>query len=482
MAVDKLEGVDSAIKRDLAKLNERLDHRARLHRTLQSYETGNSPLPAAIQRAGITRAYRMLMPASEAPWGSLITGSTLDRLEVNGLIDTEDPAAAEACLKLWQENSMDLESKVAHSSVLTDGRAGAIVWREPESDIPTVSLDGMQTLVVKYREGRRQARDAESALRRWMGEDDKPYCTLYTADALYKFVGPKNSSGFQGTQWERRRVPDEDWPLDNPYNVLPAVELGINRKLKPGCFPYARGEYEHCTGLIDRIHLLTFFGLVVAFWMGFPLRGVIGEKILRDDNNEIIPPFDAHASGLFQLENKDARIEEYTAADRNNLMIFPELDQLSSITKTPRHYFPMEAGMQNLAADAIRASEGALHAKCSDYKPSLGEGWEQVCRLMGLMSDDEVELSRLAKMQWKDHESRSLAERADAAGKLAGVLPPVAIATRILNFSMEEWRAWAAEESANPIAQIAAQLVEPAPVAPVAPETNGATPNAVPTG
>lgn len=468
----------------LVVLNTRLDRRYRSHRRLESYCDGNSPLPQAIQRAGVIRAYRMLMPTADAPWGSLVVGSTADRLEIAGIQD-EDQDAADACWELWQDNQMDLESKVAHNSVLTDGRACALVWPNPDADFPEVSLDNSGTMVVQFEDGSRRKR--KSALRRWMGDDEKPRCNLYTKKAIWKFIGPKHASGAAGTQWEPRvdDADDEDnnWPLEHDYGVVPVVELGINRKLRSGAFPYARGEFENCTGLIDRIHLLTFLGLVVAFWMGFPLRGVIGERILKDDNGDIIPPFNAHASGIFQLEDPQAKIEEFKAAERSNLSVFEELDHLSSITRTPRHYFPMKGGMQNLSADAIRASEGGLHAKVGDHKPFLGEGWLEVSRLLGLMSDDSVELGPRARIQWKDHESRSLAERADAAQKLSTVLPPVAIAEKVLNFTQDEWRRWQSEAAGNQLAAIVQELQAPPPApVPAPPEQNGGTPAPVPAG
>jgi hypothetical protein len=312
-----------------------------------------------------------------------------------------------------------------------------------------------------------------AALRRWVDDDQIPNATLYRTDGIFKFSGPKHASGRAGTQWEPRVGPRDDgeWPLPNQFEVVPVVEVAINRRLKPGSFPYARGEYENCTGLIDRVNLLTFLGLVVAFYMGFPLRGTIGQKIIRkvltDDNGdpiidegtgkpkeEAIAPFDASASGFFQLENAQAQIAEYKAADRKNLSVFAELDQLSTITKTPRHYFPMEGGMSNLAADAIRASEGSLHAKVTGHKASLGEGWEEVLRLAGLEAKEPYELSGRAELMWKDHESRSLAERADAASKLKDIFPWQVVAERALNATQEEIARWTAERGAESLTQL----------------------------
>jgi hypothetical protein len=231
--------------------------------------------------------------------------------------------------------------------------------------------------------------------------------------------------------------------VPNPFEKtvgVPVVEVGVNRRLKPGSWSHARGEFEHVRGVIDRIYLLTFLGLVVAFWAGFPLRGVIGERLLRDDDDNPLAPFNADPGEVAQLENPEAKTFEFKAADRDNLSVYPELSQLAALTKTPRHYFPLAQAMANLSADAIRADEGALAAKVTDHKGSLGEGWEEVLRICGLMSPTEVDIGPRAELVWADHESRSLAERADAAVKLHGLIPDAMLWERVLNFSQEEIR------------------------------------------
>lgn len=464
--------IPSDVERELKTLCQQLDRRCDLVRLLDLYREGESPFPAAISQAGVTKAYRMLMPVSEAPWASLVVDSTMDRLEPSG-IDAGSDSMNKKLWDIWQSNSMDSESKLGHDHALVNGRANAMVWPSQEDpDVPEISLDGADTTVVRYKQGSRRQRT--SALRRWIGDDKKPYATLYLPDAIFKFVGPKDSSGNgETTKWDPRMVDGEDWPMVNRFGVVPITEIAVNRRLKPGSFPYARGEFAHCTGLIDRINLLTFLGLVVAFWMGFPLRGTIGEKIrtkvLTDDQGEpiidaksgkpkaeAVPPFDAMAPGIFQLENPDARVAEYTAADRRNLSVFAELDQLATITKTPRHYFPMETGMSNLSADAIRASEGSLHAKVTGYKASLGEGWEEVLRLGGLMSKEKLEVPATAELQWTDHESRSMSERADAASKVKDLFPWQLVAAKFLDMSQSEIDKIASARGGDVIGQLAA--------------------------
>jgi Phage portal protein, SPP1 Gp6-like len=475
MAVVDLPHIDQ-----VKRLSDELDRRVALHGRLEPYyenDDKESALPPAITQARLTKLYRYLMPVSEAPWGSLIVDSKLDRLEVSGITDPVNDNAAKACWDMWQSCHMDSESKLAHCSALIDGRCYALVWPDEDGN-PDIALDDMTQMIVEYAEGSRFKRTG--ALRRWK-EGDRTFATLYRPEGIYKFQGPKESANTPSSDvtWEKRPG-DDEWPLPNvfPDQSIPVVELRVNGRLKPGRFPHARGEYAHVLGLIDRINLLTFLGLVVAIWMGFPLRGVTGQKIrhevLRDDQGNAlideatgnertrpVPPFDAQPDSVFQLESPDAKIAEFKAADRSNLSIYAELDELAMLSKTARHYFPLENGMSNLAAEAIVASEGGMLAGVTGHKASLDDGWEEVARLGGMLLEDPVELSPRAELQWKKHESRSLAEQADAFVKLrggagGGGLPWVAAAEIALNATRNQLDRWQAEEATNPLAQLLA--------------------------
>lgn len=426
------------------------------------------------------------MPMAEAPWGSLVVDSVTDRLEVSGIRSAADQKQVdEAVWGIWQDNQMDAESKLAHSAALMSGRAFALVQPVPDAS-PEISLDSSEQMIVMYREGSRRHRVA--ALRRWVDEDDQVLATLYRPDGVYKFAKTKEQTRGGGrfkvgeAWWGPRGENLADWQMDNPLKVVPAIELPVNRRLKPGPFGFARGEYEHCTGLIDKINLLGFLGLVVAFWMGFPLRGVAGQQIkweflTDDDGNPLLDPatgeqrkkakkpFDAMADQVFMLEDATAKLVEFAAADRKNLSVLEELDQLATITKTPRHYFPMASGMSNLSADAIRASEGGLAAKVVAHKGSLGEGWEETLRVGGLALPDPVYLSPRAALQWQDHEARSMAERADAATKVKDLIPLPVLWERYFNATSDDVARWESLMANDVIRQLLTDAAAPARVA-----------------
>ncbi len=483
--------LDRELAAQLERMCAELDARARRHKHVKAYaqRTPDGHFPPAIVQAKLTRAYRHLMSMSGMPWGKLIINSKLDRLEVTGIDTGNDDVDQAIWRDVWQTNAMDLESRLAHRSALRDGRAHALVWPGAD-DQPEVTLDDVTQMIVEFREGSRRHRTA--AMRRWCDDDDRDHATLYRPDGIYKFrrKAGREAVMVKGCDWVRRDVDAEEWPLPNPYGVVPVVELAVNRDLAPGRFTCARGEYEDETGLMDRIGLLTFLGLVVALFMGFPLRGVIGEeirwRILKDDDgNDLLntdgtprevadPPFDAHADSFFQLEDPAAKLAEYKAADRGNLSIFDELAQLAAATSTPRHYFPVAGAIANVSAETIRAFEGPLHATVNgSHKPSLGEGWEEVARLGGLMLPTPVEVPAHASLAWADHESRSLGERADAFVKLSGQqLPWVAAAEIALNLTQEQIRRYEAANAGDTLSKLIAAAAAPSnggrPVLPAA--------------
>ncbi len=471
--------LDLQMEHQLAILNAELDSRLVRHNIVEPYfevQAGRMPIPAAVITAKLTNAYRQLMAMSHTPWGKTVVNAKLDRLEVTG-IRSDDESVDKVVWGWWQDEAMDLEAKLAHSSALLDGRIHALVWPRddgPRAGVPRVTLDDVTQMVVQYKEGSR--RDRTAALRRWIDDSKRVFCTLYRPDGIFKFQGEQGTRGFVGVRWEPRAVDGEDWPLANRFGVVPVVELAVNRRLKPGTFAHARGEYEDVTGLMERIDLLTFLGLVVAIWMGFPLRGVIGDKIMRDDDGNNLPPFESRPDSVVQFENPEAKLVEFKAADRSNLSVFSELTELAAATSTPRHYLPMDGGISNVSEPTIRAFEGGMHATVNaSHKPSLGEGWEELLRLGGMMLKAPVALSPRAELSWADHESRSLGERADAALKLSQAgLPWQGVAEMALNLSQDEISRYEAMQSSGALGDLIRTAQTPVP--PPAVPANGPVP------
>lgn len=436
-------------------LGRELDRRSMHHGWLDAYFTGRCPLPSAVTEAKVTKAYRMLMHLAQTPYARLIVKAATSRMELGG-IRTGDKALDKDLWVVWQASQMDAEFKRATDSVLTDGRAFAVVWPDAD-DVPRITMEDEATVVVEYEEGSRYRRVA--ALRRWVDDQRVRHATLYDDTAVYKFTGG------QGTDWKPRRD-DKEWPLPNPFGVVPVVEVATNRRLCTGRYGSAAGDFESAVGLLDRINTLEFLRLVIAFTQGFPIRAVIGDKILRDDDGNPLAPFELAADVIAQFENPNVKIEQVAAADLKAFgdAIDHDVEALAGITQTPAYYL-RSVPIQNVSADAIRASDAPLNARVEDHKPEIGEGAEEVLRVVGRMLPGGVEVPQTAEVWWVNRELRSLSERSDAAVKLATVLPWQAVLEIAFDATQEEINRWttmrALEVALQPPPAAPAQLPAP---------------------
>lgn len=439
---------DAELVAHVKALAAELDTRGTRFRELEEYvKPGGCPVPRVVQQAQVTKAYRLLMEFAQTNYAPLIVRAARARLAVGG-IRSEDPALDAATWAAWQANRMDASSRLAHDCALTHGRVFAIIW--PGETAPSITIEDPSTVIVEYREGSQFERVA--ALRRWVDAAGVPYATLYRPDGVYKFVGPKNTLG-SDVKWERRLVDGETWPLLNPVpGDLPVVEIATNLRLAQGRgrYGYAAGDFENVLGLLDRINVLEFLRLVIAFTQGFPIRAVVGDKIVTDDDGNPIAPFKLAADVIAQFENPDVKITEIQAADLKAFgdAIDHDVETLAGITMTPTYYLH-SLPIQNVSADAIRASDAPLNARVLDHQEFLGEGHEDVLRVTSRLIS-ETPLSASAEVMWVNRESRSLAERADAAIKLqqAG-MPWQAVAEYALDVSQAEIARWQSMRSAD---------------------------------
>lgn len=436
-------------------LGDELDRRADRVALLDKYVDGPCPLPPSIVQARVTRAYRMLMSMAETPYGRRIIKSASGRMEVGG-IRSSDSDADKAVWAAWQANKMDAESKRGHDTALAHGRVFALLWAD-EDQQPTITLETPDTVIVEYREGSRYER--VSALRRW-DDGDLTHATLYTDDALYKFsIDSKQAAN--GQPWQRREVDGEPWPLPNPTGVVPVVEIATGRRLKAGKYGDALSDLDGAIGILDRINVLEFLRLVIAFTAGFPIRAVIGDKILRDDDDKPIAPFELAADIVAQFENPNVKIQEIASADLKAFgeAIDHDVEALAGITATPTYYM-RAMPIQNVSADAIRASDSPLNSRVDDHKPSVAEGWEDMLRVVGLMLPQSVELPNDAQVAWVNRESRSLAERADAAVKLKDIFPWQAILEIVFDLTQDDISRYETMRASD---ALTATLAAPAP-------------------
>ena len=107
------------------------------------------------------------------------------------------------------------------------------------------------------------------------------------------------------------------------------------------------------------------------------------------------------------------------------------------MTRTPLFYLTPEAA--NGSAEGASLAREGLIFKAGDRIKQASEPWEQVLSIAFLIVGD-LERSSRRDMEalWAPPERHSLAERADAASKLANLVPWRTIQSTVLQFSPQE--------------------------------------------
>lgn len=464
--------IDARFATWLKLLGTELDYRIPLVEKLDSYVAGYPDIPEHVKEIKAEAEYRILLRQAVTNWPLLIIESSAERMEVVGF-DFGNDEVNEAAWHTWGQTELDADSNDLHEAMLTTGRAHALVWPTKDGGV-TVTLEHASTMIVAYNT---RTGEPDAALRRWEDEGTW-YATLYLPDGVYKFEGKgKNRPNPDGTNWLQRDVPDEAWPLPNPLAPhIPVVEFRANSSLSglsssvaqtgsprriPPVFRGAHGDFERTLPIVDRINTTIFAGLLGQAFASFPVRALIGDPInyrhvVDSDNEPVIDPltgdqlmeptepFKAAVNRLVQIENPDGKLVQLDPQDLANYTNFAQshVSHLAAITKTPSYYF---GDLVNISADTIRASEAGHIKKVAKHSRRAGKSWARVMRLAMMATGQAPDGLYLPRVQWSNPETRSMAEAADAARKLVGVIPWTALAERFLNANPQEIAAWQAQ-------------------------------------
>lgn len=221
----------------------------------------------------------------------------------------------------------------------------------------------------------------------------------------------------------------------------------------------------------------TTFGLLMAqHYAAFKQRWVTG---MVDEQ----PKFRARVDAMLRAESPDTKFGEFSETDlsgylnsRDKALLF-----VSAAAQIPPHNLLVGSGISNISAEALAALESAHRQDIAEHQTTFGESVEQMLRLAGrAMGDNDAWEDTSAQVVWRDTTPRSLAQVADALGKLATQLgiPPEELWERVpgvTDSDLERWRAAKDERDALAELETMIRTEEGEPVA--VGSSNGAEPS-----
>lgn len=402
----------------LTLLGRRLDESAGTLTTLDSYALGTQP--AAYLSPESVAALEDRLRTLSVNYCRLAVDSLAERLQVTGFRTAGPDTDPDAELwRVWRANRLPDAADAAHVDALIYGRSFVIVWAGSTPDVPRVTVESARQVAVDFDPA---TRDVTAALKRWVA-DGKGHAVLYLADRIERYVSEANVS-------DPAALPPTGWKLakttPNPLGVVPVVPL-VNR----GRLLDLQGvsEMRPLLDLADALNKTMSDAMVSSEYFARPRRWVTGLEIVEDaETGEAVNPFSDSAQRVWQAEAPDTKFGQFDAARLDGYadLAATITQQIGALSGLPPHYLGLH-GDQPASADAIRSAEASLVARALSKQRTFGQAWADVARLIVAVRDGTDPMSLDVETVWANPETRTPAQSADAAAKLAGIGVPLTV-------------------------------------------------------
>lgn len=334
---------------------------------------------------------------------------------------TKGAADDEKAWETWQRNRFDARQIGVHRAGIAYGASYVTVL--PGKPVPVMRGASPRQMTTQYG-----------------SDDDWPVFAL-------EEMRPKSAGVF--------RLYDEThvYTMSVPSGSTDTAEFLRNEQHGAGVVPVVRyrdtedlddpvlGAVEPLFELQDQINLTTFGLLVAQHYGAFRQRYIIGW--LAESEEERLR---AGASRLLTFEDapEDVQVGEFQQTQLDGYISSREatLRHMATISQTPAH--ELLGQLVNLSAEALAAAEASHRRAVTETQTVMGEAHEQALGLVTEYSGDEIDPT--AYVRWKDTEARSMAQMADALGKMATMLgiPVQELWERIPGVSQDELARWKA--------------------------------------
>jgi hypothetical protein len=189
--------------------------------------------------------------------------------------------------------------------------------------------------------------------------------------------------------------------VPNPFGVVPVFHFANNADLgMPGS-----SELEAALPIQDGLNKSVLDMLVAMEFSAFRQRWAAGIEFERDDEGNVVPPFQAGVDHVWMTESTDARFGDFDSADLEQFLKVKDSfrTDIASVTGTPLYYLmPQLRGFPS--GESLRKAETRFLAKIRERQEAFGQVWADVMAFAARISGTGV--FRLVT-EWEDAASRS---------------------------------------------------------------------------
>ena len=363
-----------------------------------------------------SREYTELEERSYTPWLGLVVTAVAQALYVEGHRPKKGREDSKVWKKLWQPNGMDARQIPIHRAAIGHGESYAklIRGRNMLTQEETVAIRGSSMLRMacfwqdaaldEYPmwafEADQEIVNGNQGWRVWITDENTTH-EMVTSD-------PRGEKDFTYIE-----------PVRHDTGVPPVVRFSNNPDLDGN----SASDIVPFIPLASRIDQDTFDRLIVQRFGAWKVRYIAGMAKPGTEEQARLQALALRVEDLLVSTDSQTKFGTLDETPLDGFIKSRDADirDLAAVTQTPPHHL---LGMSpNVSADALAETQSGLMRKVDERKHLFGESWERVLRLGAHMSGMEKEASDFeSQMLWKDTESRSLAQSADALGKLAQML------------------------------------------------------------
>lgn len=331
------------------------------------------------------------------------------RLDVRSLImpgaETDDPRLR----LIYDANNLDAQLPLAFKDALIYGRSFLSIAGGDDPEIPSIMVEPAPDVAFEWDPRRREISRAVTVYRDDASKESG--ATYYDREQIAFFV--------KEARWELVEV------VSHKLGCVPLIPL-INRPRAGSAWIYGTSEMVDVIGLTDSI-ARTITNMQVALEThSVPQKYVAGasEGDFVDKDGKPKPVWESYFSGIWAIENEDAKFGTFTASSMTNFYdaVNNMLAWCASSLGLPTRY----AGQQTVnpaAEGAIKADESRLVKNCERKQVVFGDAIGRVLALAYMAGGyGKVDANRVG-VTWHDASTPTFAQKADALQKLAGGIP-----------------------------------------------------------
>lgn len=418
-------------------------HKGRPAQTTEAWQRQADYLTGSHSSVYVPRSardeYRWLVERSKVNLLPLVIDSMSQVMFVDGWRgNTSAPDGADPW-SIWQANRLDARQTAVHRAMLAHGEAWVGVW--PGEPLPVLRPSAPQNVWAYWDD---QATDEWPAVALegrlngswWLHEP-----------------GYSHTLAVDGTTWRWTGT------VETGLAVVPLVRF-VNRIDVDGVLT---SELDNLLALQDQVNFTTYGLLMAQQFAAFRQRWATG-MVTEDEDGNPLPPPNVSVASILTNDSPDGRFGEFAATDLSGYIESREasLRHMAIAAQVPPHH--LLGQLVNLSAEALAAAEAGHSRRAGEHRTLAGESWEQALRLAALyVGDDAAATDMSSQVIWRDLESRSLSQVADALGKIAAQLevPPQALWERLPGVTQADVERWREESQATGLdALLAAALNE----------------------